>query len=99
MWAVLAAVLWVCALVAPQPLHLERDSFRRPQAVYFSQKRDQVGAQSQSPPQQMMIRTPRLTPRQYDVPQIGKWTFTFFPFFATATSATSGDTEHDGDTR
>lgn len=67
MWAVLAAAIWVCALATPQPLHLERDSFRRPDALDWN-KRDQNSPQL---PQasQLMLRTPRGS-RQYDVPQI-----------------------------
>lgn len=67
MWAVLAAAIWVCALATPQPLHLERDSFRRPQPLDW-QKRDQAAPQ----PPQLMLRSPRSSSRQYDVPQIGE---------------------------
>ncbi|XP_044257965.1 uncharacterized protein LOC123007025 [Tribolium madens] len=80
MWAVVAAAFWVCVVATPQPLHLERDSFRRPNVW---QKRDQQ-AIGQNPatvdmtqhlPQlvavnsQLMLRSPRGS-RQYDVPQI-----------------------------
>lgn len=70
MWAVIAAAVWVCALATPQPLHLERDSYRRPhqQQALDWQKRDQVAPQ----PPQLLLRSPRAS-RQYDVPQIGKW--------------------------
>jgi hypothetical protein len=82
MWAVVAAAFWVCVVATPQPLHLERDSFRRPNVW---QKRDQqsIGQNpatvdmTQHLPQlvavnsQLMLRSPRGS-RQYDVPQIGK---------------------------
>lgn len=83
MWAVLAAVVWVCALATPLPLHLERDSFRRPRpdAPYHHldvadtwQKRDHHDASpdaTQTTSSQLMLRSPRGS-RQYDVPQIGE---------------------------
>lgn len=67
MWAVLAAAVWVCALATPQPLHLERNSFRRPQTSLEWQKRDQPMSQIPAP----MIRSSRNP--NYDVPQIGKY--------------------------
>lgn len=45
MWAVVAACVWVCVVATPQPLHLERDSFRRPQAAVW-QKRLAASASS-----------------------------------------------------
>lgn len=78
MWAVIAAAVWVCAVATPQPLHLERDSFRRPQhqqqqqqqpGLLDWQKRDQIALPPQPP--QLMLRSSRAG-RQYDVPQIGK---------------------------
>ncbi|KAG5885284.1 hypothetical protein JTB14_000841 [Gonioctena quinquepunctata] len=85
MWAVWACLLAVVA-ASPQPLHLERDSFRRPAAAAW-QKRLVAGAHPvpedfaafqhhHLPPQvddvnsQLMLRSPR-GQRQYDVPQIG----------------------------
>lgn len=80
MWAVLAAAVWVCALATPQPLHLERDSFRRPRPespIHLDtwQKRDQNSISpltDTSFSSQLMLRSPRGS-RQYDVPQIGKY--------------------------
>ncbi|CAH0553736.1 unnamed protein product [Brassicogethes aeneus] len=76
MWALVVAALWVCvAATPPQPLHLERDSYRRPSTW---QKRTQDHHQqdvSQHIPHlsaansQLMMRPPRGSP-QYDVPQI-----------------------------
>lgn len=45
MWAVVAAAFWVCVVATPQPLHLERDSFRRPNVW---QKREQNPSSSSS---------------------------------------------------
>ncbi|XP_060524947.1 uncharacterized protein LOC132701202 [Cylas formicarius] len=82
--ATAAAALWmVCVVATPQPMHLERDSYRRPSIVAAWQKRvDQhpkedfmTGDFSQHLPQlsavnsQLMLRSPR-GQRQYDVPQI-----------------------------
>ncbi|XP_018565443.1 uncharacterized protein LOC108906619 [Anoplophora glabripennis] len=38
MWAVVAACVWVCVVATPQPLHLERDSYRRPQAAAWQKR-------------------------------------------------------------
>lgn len=66
MWRVLAAAVWVCALANPQPLYLERDSYKRSPPALTWQKRDQPEST------ELLIRSSRSS-RQYDVPQIGKW--------------------------
>ncbi|XP_074030395.1 uncharacterized protein [Leptinotarsa decemlineata] len=84
MWAVWAC-LWAVVAASPQPLHLERDSFRRPLAAASSWQKRIVAAhrspeelsafQHQHLPQvdkaasQLMLRSPR-GQRQYDVPLI-----------------------------
>lgn len=91
MWAVLAAAIWVCALATPQPLHLERDSFRRPRPEPLLhlenswQKRDQNGPQvPQATSSQLMLRSPRGS-RQYDVPQIGEYPSLFSKLYTAQT--------------
>ncbi|KAJ8951486.1 hypothetical protein NQ318_000182 [Aromia moschata] len=52
MWAVVAACVCVCVAATPQPLHLERDSFRRPAAAVWQKRLVADHQQPGNPPEE-----------------------------------------------
>ncbi|KAJ8918942.1 hypothetical protein NQ315_016844 [Exocentrus adspersus] len=71
MWAVVAAAcVWVCVLATPQPLHLERDSFRRPQAATWQKRLASSSSSSSSSTDQQIPAAEEFSDYSQHFPQL-----------------------------